>query len=368
MSEDKGKRRGTRPAEPNVPEEATLPVGALDDTLSAAPVPVYAGELGTLPMAGDDAAIAAAAAPVMAELQGVADPNSMVTGLLGTTSPLGQFAEAMPTFGNVLLSIGTGVAASQEAMDKSVVDTIKKLQDTRITVVTDVIQELGDDGLPVANADPILVKEEVSLVGYVKPSLHHWKKVSLSMDMSVAGMSSKHGMVLKQQQTNAAGHAGSSYWGFHGWFDGHATHTRSEQTTVSQNEQQWSSGSVRLDATLGSRRMESLPVGVDVEIGPSITFTQGMVQSEPLPNGVTRRSINITVEVRNQNGTPSTAADVAVSNDLFSYGLPNGSGLQNGKLVVRVYRDHPAGMEPAPAASTLTVKLKSFVRTFQVTL
>jgi hypothetical protein len=368
MSEDKGKRRGTRPAEPNVPEEATLPAGALDDTLSAAPVPVYAGELGTLPMAGDEEAIAAAAAPVMTELQGVSDPNSMLTGLLGTTSPLGQFAEAMPTFGNVLLSIGTGVAASQEAMDRSVVDTIKKLQETKITVVTDVIQELGDDGLPLPNVEPTLVKEQVSLVTHLAPTQHKWKRISLSMDMSVAGMSAQHGMVLKQQQTHASGYAGSSYWGFHGWFDGYASHNRSEQTTVSQSEQQWSSGQVRLDAVLGSQRMEKLPVGVDVETGPSITFTQGMVKAEALANGVSRRFIDVTVDIRNQDGTPSTSSDLAISNDLFSYGLPNGSGLVNGKLVVRVYRDHPTGLEPASAASTLTVKMKKFVRTYQVIL
>jgi hypothetical protein len=367
MSEDKGKRRGTRPAEPNVPEEATLPVGG--ETLAAAPVPVYAGELGSLPMAGDDAAIAAAAVPVMTELQGVADPNSMLTGLLGTTSPLGQFAEAMPTFGNVLLSIGTGVAASQEAMDASLVDTVDKLQKTRITVVTDVIQELGDDGLPLPNVAPTLVKEEVSLVNHVPPTQHLWKKVSLSMDMSVAGMSSQHGMVLKQQQTSASGYSGSSYWGFHGWFDGYASHNRSEQTTVSQSEQQWSSGQVRLDAILGSRRMEKLPVGVDVEIGPSITFSQGMVQAEARPNNVTRRYVDVTVEVRNQNGTPSTAAGLAISNDLFAHGLPAGGAvLVNGKLPVRVYRDYPTGSEPPAAQSTLTVKLNQIVRTFPVTL
>jgi hypothetical protein len=351
MSEDKGKRRGTRPAEPNVPEEATLPAAA-EALAELAP-----------------AAVAVADAPVGAELQGVSDPGSMLTGLLGTTSPLGQFAEAMPTFGNVLLSIGTGVAASQEAMDRSLVDTVKKLQDTRITIVTDVIQELGDDGLPVDGRDPVLIKEEVSLVNHVPPTQHLWKKVSLSMDMSVAGMTAQHGMVLKQQQTSASGYAGSSYWGFYGWFDGYGSHGRSEQTTVSQSEQQWSSGQVRLDAILGSRMMDKLPVGVDVEIGPSISFTQGMMEREALENGVTRRFVIVTIEVRNQNGTPAASNTVlGISNDLFPHGLVNGSALVGGKLAVKVYRDHPDGLEPAPAASTLTVKLGAMVRTFTVNL
>src|SRR5262249_16085384 len=60
----------------------------------------------------------------------------------------GQLADSAPTFGNLLRSIGDGVASSQSALDKGVIDTVKTLNDAKITLVTDVIEQLDDDGLP----------------------------------------------------------------------------------------------------------------------------------------------------------------------------------------------------------------------------
>ncbi|HYR10884.1 MAG TPA: hypothetical protein VEQ60_24100, partial [Longimicrobium sp.] len=249
MSEDKGKRRTSRaagpppPAEPpQVPEEATLPVAGF----SLSETPADARELAAA--AATAAAVAAPPTPVGAALQA----QSLAT-LLSGGGALGQFADVMPTFGNVLLSIGTGVAASQEAMDRSLVDTVRELQDTRITIVTDVIQELGDDGLPDVTREPTVVTEEVSLVNHVPPTQLLWDRVALSMDMTVSGISAEHGVVFRQRQTQAQGSAGS-FWGFYDWFGGSAS-TR-EQTAQSRSayEQQWASGQVRLDALLGSRR------------------------------------------------------------------------------------------------------------------
>lgn len=364
MSEDKGKRRGTRPAEPNVPEEATLPVGAAHAPLSAAPLVPAVGDV------VDPHTLAPVEIPVLTELQGVNDPASMMTGLTGGGSPLGQLADVMPTFGNVLLSIGTGVAASQEAIDRSLVDTVKKLQDTRITVVTDVIQELGDDGLPDVEKGPSVETQEVSLINYVPPTHHLFKSVKISMDMSVAGVSSEHGLVFNQQQTSASGVSGSSYWGFYGWFDGYGSHSRQEQTAVSQAEQQWSSGQVRMDAVLGARRMEKLPVGAQVEIGPQISFSVGTAR-EATTGNVTQRWVEVTVQVRKSDGAVNISQPLVITSDPFPYayvGSHTSTTDTDGKTVVRIYRDYPKGLAPTPARGRLTVTMNAIVRTFDVTL
>src|SRR5688572_127590 len=70
-----------------------------------------------------------------------------------------QLKKAAPAFGNVLSAIGNAVAESQKALDKSVVDTINKLNDTTIDVVNQVVIELDDNGVPYGDeAHTTLVK------------------------------------------------------------------------------------------------------------------------------------------------------------------------------------------------------------------
>lgn len=358
MTDDKGKRRAARPAEPQVPEEATLPAG-LGDTIQAT---------GLVPASQADAVALATAVPVGATLQ--ADAASSLGGLLGVNSPLGQFDSMMPTFGNVLLNIGSGVAASQEEMDKSLIETVKKLQDTKIKIVTDVIQELDDHGLPDATKEVKLVTEEVSLVNYVPPTQQLWNRVALSMDLTVSGMSAENGMVLKQQQTQASGVAGSSWWGFYGWFDGQASSSRQEQSTQSGYEQQWSSGQVRLDATLGSRRMDKLPVGAEVVTGPQISFSVGQA-TETKTGALVRRTVDVTIQVRRGNGQVLVGQALSVASDPFpySFGTPEGSITNtSGKVVVQLSRDYPAGVAPSPVKGTITVTMNALVRSFDLSL
>jgi hypothetical protein len=358
MSEEKGKRRAERPAAPQVTEEATLPAG-LNDAIQAT---------GLVPATEADAAVLAAAVPVGATLQG--DAASTLGGLMGVTSPLGQFQDVMPTFGNVLMNIGAGVAQSQEEMDKSLVATVQKLRDATITVVTDVIQELDDQGLPDATKEVKLVTEEVSLLNYVPPTQHLWNRVALSMDLTVTGMSAENGMVFKQQQTQASGVAGSSWWGAYNWFDGQASTSTQQQSTRSAYEQQWSSGQVRLDATLGSRRMEKLPVGAEVSTGPQISFSMGQT-TETKAGPLVRRAVEVTLQVRKRNGQVSPGQNLVVSSDPFPYAFatPEGSTTNaTGKVVVQLTRDYPATVTPAPTPGTLSVKMGEMVRNFDITL
>lgn len=358
MTDDKGKRRAARPAEPQVPEEATLPAG-LNDAIQAT---------GLVPATPEDAVALATALPVGATLQ--ADAASTLGGLLGVTSPLGQFTDVMPTFGNVLLNIGTGVAASQEAMDQALVASVQKMQDTTITVVTDVIQELDDHGLPDTTKEVRVVTEEVSLVNYVPPTQQLWNRVALSMDMTVTGMSAENGMVFKQQQTQASGFAGSSWWGFYGWFDGSASTTSQQQQSHNAYEQQWASGQVKLDATLGSRRMEKLPVGAEVVTGPQISFSVGQATDEKVGT-LTRRTVDVTVQVRKRDGQVLVGQNLQVTSDPFPYAFGTAEGSVTntaGKVVVRLTRDYPSNVQPAPVKGTITVKMNDLVRNFDLTL
>ena len=96
----------------------------------------------------------------------------------------GQIRAVAPTFGQVLSSVGTGIADSQTALDKGVIDTVNTLAGKKITVVTDVIQHLNDDGEPVP-ADTELISTDLSVLSFFMPTIHEWKRVAVSMDLSV---------------------------------------------------------------------------------------------------------------------------------------------------------------------------------------
>lgn len=346
----KGKRPASDTADvPEAPvvQNETVPVGA---SLQTADSPFLSPEVPATPSVDPFAHLSS----ILSEGSGGA-----ATGALGAMAP---------TFANVLLSIGAGVAESQAALDKGLIETVTKLRDTKIKVVTEVVQELDDDGLPRATG-PELVTEELSLINYVAPSQQVWKNVTLSMDMSVSEISAENGMTFSQDQTTASGR-GNSFWGFYGWFDVAANRNSYDQTQRSEYETTWSSGQVRLDATLESRHTEKLPVGVELEIGPKIYFSQGALR-ESTAAKVTRRSVDVRIQVQKASAAVNPAATIVTSCTGLAWSYATGyTSTTNalGETVVTLTRDVPAGAPVVPVKGKLTVKLGEIVRDFEVTL
>ena len=125
-----------------------------------------------------------------------------------------QLSDLTPSFGNILSSIGLGVARSQAALDEGVIETVKKLSSTMITVVTEVVEQLDDDGLPNVAATR-LVTNDLSVLNFVTPTVHQWQHVSLSMDMSVGAMDEQTGLSFSVG-TSSSGNNGNSLAGLIG--------------------------------------------------------------------------------------------------------------------------------------------------------
>jgi len=213
-----------------------------------------------------------------------------------------QLNQASPAFGNVLTAVGNAVAASQQTLDKSVVDTVKKLNDTKIKVVTQVVEELNADGIP----DPTktqLITNEVSVLNYFTPTFHQWRRVSIAMDLAVGEFHSEQGVQFTKHQESTSG-GGSFLWGFGGWFNfQHASSDQSVQTDAEQNVA-WSSGQCLIDAELAPRNTGKLPVPASVTIGPQIYVTQGAVSEQKTGEIVTSRSVALLIELRKTSGEP----------------------------------------------------------------
>jgi hypothetical protein len=166
----------------------------------------------------------------------------------------GQLRTVAPTFGQVLKSIGTGVAESQKALDHGVIQTVKDLADTEITVVTDVIQHLDDDGEP-NPAETQLISTDLSVLNFFMPTIHEWKRVAVSMDLSVGEFNESDGVSFHAHQGSSGVGTVGLFWGFVGVGEEHDISHDQFGDQSHQQEASWSRGRVRLGRSLGPRRV-----------------------------------------------------------------------------------------------------------------
>jgi hypothetical protein len=309
---------------------------------------------------------------------GIAAPTSGIVADASPPGPTGgvtlgvgedvakKLADNKGVFGDVLRDIGFSVAESQKALDQSVISGIKKLNDTKIKVVTQVVQELNDDGIPDASKTK-LITNELSALNFFTPNFLEYKEVLLSMDLTVGEFHGEQGVKFHNEQESTSVGGGGT-WGFGGWFN--LSHSRSEQNVAINNSQDvsWSSGQVHVSATLGERTTGKFPTPATVEIGPQIFVTQGAVAEQKTGEVVTSRSVDVMIEVRKVDGSPmqqgvNIVVETAGLLPSFTDGsATNAQGRVNLKLT-RSLAGSAKGFTKFPLSAALGAKRKAFTVT-----
>lgn len=208
-----------------------------------------------------------------------------------------ELAEAAPTFGNVLRSIGAAVIDSQKALDLSVVETINSVADAKIEIATTVIQHLNDDGLPDPDATEI-VTEEISLLQYATPTVHQWQYVALSMDLEAAQVDRKSGVTFKQAQGSVGVGVGGSGWG------ADLSLMFNSTAVESRTQSDWARSRLNFDAQLERRKTSKLADPVKLAKGPVIFIDTKRLKDETDSDGKVTRKLEINVTLINSTGTP----------------------------------------------------------------
>lgn len=237
-------------------------------------------------------------------------PVGAGSGLLALAADAsGQFDALAPNFGNILSSIGLGVANSQAALDRGVINTVNRLSNTKITVVTEVVEQLDDNGLPDV-AQTQLVTNELSVLNFVTPTVHEWKRVSLQMDMNVGAMDDETGMSFSVSRDRSSMANVGLFFGIIGV--GYMSNSSDFRyvNSNSHREAQWSNGSVQMDATLGPRRTTKFPVPATVTIGPQLFVSQGAITETKVANVVTERAVDLLISVRKASGAVNPAKNI----------------------------------------------------------
>ncbi len=277
-----------------------------------------------------------------------------------------ELTSAGPAFGDVLMAIGGAVARSQAALDKGMVETAKRLSATKITVVTDVIQKLDDDGRPVAD-DTDLITADVSLINFVTPTVHEWEHVAVSMDLEVGEFDIEQGVRFSRSQSSSSSFgvkrsllgiiplnlAGAS-----------SDNSRSSLgTSRTDFEADFATGQVRLDAQLSPRRTTKFPVPAEVTIGPSIYFAQGTITETKSQGIVTQRAMELTITVRKASGDVNPNVPLEIDADAFRISFATGGGFNGsttnaqGQVKVTLTRDIPNVRFLRPTGQRITARL-----------
>jgi len=218
--------------------------------------------------------------------------------------------KAEPAFGNVLAAIGGAVADSQKSLDKAVIDSINKLNDTKITVTSQVEIDIDDDGVP---SGATLVTNEVSVLQYYTPVFHCWKHVDISMDVTVSDFHETQGVRFSSKQSNTSIAGGVSWnkgWG--AWFS--ASHSQSQQSSESntQVDTEFTSGQLLVDAEIGPRPIAKFAPATEITVGPQLMVSQGDI-TEITNNGqITGRKVTFEVQSRKFTGEPNSGASIHV--------------------------------------------------------
>lgn len=324
-----------------------------------------------LPRGGVDLSVIPSSSSAGANLPAFIASSALLAGEADVSDDLGGLA---PTFGNVLNSIGIGVASSQEALDHGVVETANRLSNTKINLVTQVIQELDDDGLPIVPTDNSNLRmQSVSVINFINPQAHQWQHVALSMDLSVGAMDNETGMTFNSSQRSSSASSTGLLWGFVGWFQ-HSQSSRTESVERSTDQESaWAQGQVRMDALLTPRRTGKFPVPSEVNIGPQIAIGLGGI-TETVTEGVITRAQDLTITVRKANGEVNPGKLIDVSCNAFAVEmLDNGAASFNttnaeGIVKVRVKRRIPSAIFAASTRADVTVELGQISKEIQITL
>ena len=285
----------------------------------------------------------------------------------------GELAELAPSFGDILASIGRGVADSQTALDRGLVDTATTLSQSTITVVTDVVQELNDDGLPVPSATQ-LVTENVSLINFVRPTAHQWSHIALRMDMTVGAVDNERGISVNSKTKSARATNVGLFFGFLGIGVSSFKERSTFRSEESDFESNWAEGRVLMDALLQPRNVEGFDPPAEVSIGPQIFMALGSVQ-ETLNSGVViARATDIVITVRKANGAVNPSVMIDVDPGPFDLSFATADGFTGnttnaaGQCRITLSRNIPSPLFQRRVRGTVTATLGQIERSTTVSL
>lgn len=286
-----------------------------------------------------------------------------------------EIAVAAPTFGALLRSVGLAVATSQTALDNGLIESVNQLSSTDITIVTDVIIRLDDNGLPMTpNPATDLITSKVSVLNYFMPTIHEWRRVSMSMDLTIGRFSSQDAFTYERTQYSGSVGGVGLFWGFLGWFDDSSSENKQGGTNTHQSETNFTQGEVRLDALLAPRQTQGFKPPIKATKGPRIVIAQSGTRDLKDGDKLIGRETDLLIHVLKANGGDNAAKTLTLeSGGLLPTFLDDGvfdgaTTNADGRIKVTLKRTIPGFLFGQPRRYTVTAVLGQIRQPVDITL
>ena len=145
---------------------------------------------------------------------------------------------------------------------------------------------------------------DLSVLNFFMPTVHEWKRVALSMDLSVGAFNETNGLSFNANQSGDGVGVAGLFWGFLGVERDVRLRRRARTPTRSTPSRRRAGPQARCASTRSSAhgRPGSLPGAEPVAIGPQIVFSQGAVKETAVAGAGINRSVDVVVRSRKAGG------------------------------------------------------------------
>jgi hypothetical protein len=247
-------------------------------------------------------------------------------------------------FGEFVKSVGLAVAAAQQQLDKTLVDTAKALSETEINTVAVFEQKIKDDDGTMERGEVHIQK--LPLTNYLMPTAYQWSRVYLEADMNVQEFNSRSGFNIQQKSFSADARVSGSYGlgGFGVKGSAGMSYGSSSTGVDASYGQDVAAGKLHMEATLEPRGDVELPRPFVLQKGPRMQLQVGA--REPIYEGgdatkpVIGQKVTLTAIVQKTDGSKMDAdkpLSLNISESSLNY-QASGKTDSNGTMSIVVTR------------------------------
>jgi hypothetical protein len=216
-------------------------------------------------------------------------------------------------FGNFVKQVGLAVAAAQDQLDKTLVDTAKALSEAKIKTVAVFEQQINDETGLMDEGHPHI--QELPLTNYLMPTAYQWSRVYLEADMNIQEFNSRTGFNIQQKHfsadTRITGNAGMLGWGVSGTAG--VSYGQSSTGVDASYGSDLAAGKLHMEATLEPRHDVELPKPFILQKGPRLELVLGSreeiteADGDGKPPKIVGHKVKLIAKLLKSDDSPNTA-------------------------------------------------------------
>lgn len=259
-------------------------------------------------------------------------------------------------FGDLVQGVGQAVASTQQELNETGAALATTLAETVVDVIA--VQELQYDENGKLKSPTTTHTRPLPLISFVDPVFYQWRYVRLQGQFFASEFAGA--TTASSSSAMSSSNYGQTGLGYVLGVGYNANTSRySSSTTNTDTTSDMSFGSVRMNAMLEPRTDVKVPPPRQSYTGPSITVLAGEIEDVTESGAVVARTMNVTLELRRQNGNAIAGKALSVETSGVPWEFVGaGTTSAQGRLEIQLRREFPTPeTDRAPTQVIVTARL-----------